>query len=316
MTDEQKKTGVPNGGQTDAAAGQPGQPDTTGEVDEAEVGAVPMSEEEAWKAYPKQVQAAITYAESNRYDYGPKLRNLDLDYTVVSAQPMNEEITRVVLSYVPKTKFKGASGSEYLDVDRDGVVQARRQVRVPRESMPWLLIGIAALSIIAAAVLVPLIVLVDETGDSTFVAGRTLWVQSDQPRIGPYITYDANDSEGNPRKWIIVPEGENTSIVYINLRLINQTSGVVNLAIDADAVDITTSDGITVGPVDVFERVAWPAEGEALNPRLNLLALPLWGDRTLQSDQELAGFMAFEVPTGSQIVSLRWAATDVANIRY
>ncbi len=310
MTEEQIKSGVPSGAQTDAAAGQPGP------ADQSEVALREMTEEEAWKAFPKQVQAAITYAESNKYDYGPKLREVELEYTVLSAESMSDEITRVVLSYTPKTRFKGQAGSEYLDVDRSGVVQARRQIRVPKESMPWLLIGLAALSVIAAAVLVPVITLVDEQPDSTFVAGRTIWVQSDQPRIGPYVTYDANDAEGTPRTWIIVPEGQNTSIVYIQLRLINQTSGVVNLAIDTDAVEITTEDGVTVGPIDVVERVQWPAEGEQLNPRLSVQALPLWGDRTLQVDQELAGFMAFEVPLGSKVRSLRWAATDVANIRY
>ncbi len=275
-----------------------------------------MAEEEAWKAFPKQVQAAITYAGSNKYDYGPQLRKVELDYTVVSAEAMSDEITRVVLSYQPQKRFKGQSGSEYLDVDRNGTVQARRQIRVPKESMPWLLIGIATLSVIAAAIIVPVITLVEDEPDRTFVAGRTLWVQSDQPRIGPYVTYDAIDTTGVPRTWIVIPEGEGTSIAYVNLRLINQTSGIVNLAIDTDAVEITTEDGVTVRPIDVVARVRWPAEGEQLNPRLDVLNLPLWGDKTLQSGQELSGFMAFEVPIGSEIASLRWAATDVANIRY
>ncbi len=310
LTDEQIRTGVPSGAQTDTTAGQ------SSPVDSDELEVDQMSEEDAWKAFPKQVQAAITYAGANKYDYGPRLRKQDLHYTVVSAQSMNDEITRVVLSYRPENRFKGEAGSEYLDVDRDGVIQARRQIRVAKESMPWILVGLAALSIIAAAVLVPLIVLVDEKADTTFVSGRTLWVQSDQPRVGAYVTYDAIDSEGTPRKWIIVPEGEGTSIAYVNLRLINQTSGVVNLAIDTDSVEVTTEDGIIIRPVDLLARVAWPAEGAELNPRLNVQALPLWGDRSLASNQELAGFVAFEVPAGSKIRSLRWAATDVANIRY
>lgn len=310
MTDEQKNTGAPSGGQTDAAAG------SSGEAEHAEPETDQLASEEAWKSYPKQVEAAIAYASSNKYDYGPRLRNVELDYTVVSAQLMTDEITRVVLSYQPKTRFKGQSGSEYIDVDQGGVVQARRQISVPKESMPWLLIGLATLSIIAAAVLVPLIVFVEEKADRTFVAGRTLWIQSDQPRIGPYVTYDALDSEGAERKWIILPEGEGTSIAYINLRVINQTSGVVSLAIDSDAVEITTDSGIIIRPIDVFARVAWPTNDADLDTRLNVLRLPLWGDRSLESDQELSGFVAFEIPTGSKIISLRWAATDVANIRY
>jgi hypothetical protein len=49
---------------------------------------------------------------------------------------------------------------------------------------------------------------------------------------------------------------------------------------------------------------------------MDVLDLPLWGSRTLEAEQQISGFMAFEVPAGSKISTLRWAATDTANIRY
>ena len=308
MTNEQDNKTAPDGAQTDAeVSGQ----EALEELDQNQ-----MSEEEAWKAFPKRVQAAVTYAQNNKYDYGPKLRNVDLDHTVLSARQMNDEIVRVVLSYRPKNKFKGESGNEYLDVDLDGTVQARRQIRRLKESMPWLLISIATLSVIAALVLVPVITLVDEKADPTFVAGRTLFIDSEQPKVGAYVTYEAADINGIDRTWIIIPDGEGTSIAYVELTIFNETSGRVSLAIDTDAAELTTEDGVTVRPVDIDTRTRWPAEGAEIDPRLEVFALPLWGDKVLQSGQQLRGFMAFEVPQGSKIRSLRWSATDVANIRY
>lgn len=270
----------------------------------------------AWKAFPVQVQAAIDYAAANRYDYGPKFRNLELDYTVTSAESVSDDITRVVLAYRPKTRFRGDSGSEYLDVDLSGDVLARRQIRIAKESMPWVLMGLAMLSIIAAAVLVPVVLLTEDRGDPLFVAGRTLWIRSGEPRVQAYLTYDASDGDGNVRKWIVVPEGQETAIAWVNVTLINQTSGVVSLAIDTDAAELTTEGGVTVGPVDIFADVKVPAEGETVSPRLNVLDLPLWGSVVLESGQQISGFMAFEVPAGSKIRSLRWSATDSATIRY
>ncbi len=320
MTDEQTKSGVPGGAQSSnppIPTSEPAEePEADEQIEAPQASESKISEDEAWKNFPNQVQAAITYAGENKYDYGPKLRNVDIDHTVVSAAAMSDEITRIVLDYRPTTKFKGKSGSEYLDVDADGVIQARRQIRVPKESMPWVLVGLATLSVIAAAVIVPLIVFVEEKIDTKFVAGRTIWVRSTEPRIDPYLTYDSVDTAGTPRKWIIVPEGEGTEIAYVDLTIDNQTSGVVSLAIDTDSVEVTTEDGISARPIDIFERVQWPAEGAELDPRLNVLTLPLWGDFVLGESQRLEGFMAFEVPTGSKIDLLRWSATDTATIRY
>ncbi len=272
--------------------------------------------EKAWKEFPTQVEAALEYARTNTYDYGPSLRDAKIEHKVVSAEAMSERITRVVLEYWPTEKFKGQSGSEFLDVDDTGAIQVRRQLRTPKESMPWVLVGAAALSVVAALVLVPLIFLANDSPDPTFVAGRTIFVKSEQPRVVSYVTYQGNDSTDTPRTWIIVPEGQETAIAYVELQIFNETSGVVTLAIDGDAAELTTEDGITVQPVDMTNRALWPAEDAVLDPRLEVFELPLWGDKSLESGFSIRGFMAFEVPKGSEIASLRWAATDVANIRY
>ena len=304
MTDEKEKLVEESGEQADVAV-----------VDQPN-GSSQEAEEAAWKAFPKQVQAAITYAGANKYDYGPKFRNLELTYTVVSALNVADDITRVVLSYRPTTKFRGESGSEYLDIGLDGDVLARRQIRIAKESMPWVLMGIAMLSVIAAFVLVPVILLIEDTGDPLFVAGRSLWIRSGEPKVQAYLTYDAVDAENVPHKWIILPDGQGTSIAWVTVTIINGTSGAVSLAIDGDAAALTTVDGITVGPVNVFDQVKIPTDVETLDRRLNITELPLWGSLVLQVNEQVSGFMAFELPSGSKISSLRWSATDTVTIRY
>ena len=276
-----------------------------------------VGDEAARKAFPAQVESALVYAAENTYDYGPRLRNVPLTYEVISARPMEEGITRVELSYRPAAvNFRGASGSEYLDVDATGAVLARRQILVPKEQMPWVLISVAAVSVLAAMVLVPFIFLRSPAVDDLYVAGRTLWVRSERPKLQPYLSYNADDTEGIPRTWLIVPEGTGTAIAWIDITLINQTSGSVNLSIDSDAAELTTEDGIIFTPIDVFERIRWPAEGAEVDPRMDTLLLPLWGSRVLESNHQIEGFLAFEVPAGSKFKALRWAATDVANIPY
>ena len=52
-------------------------------------------------AYPTEVAAAIRYAEENKYDYGPKLRDADLQWDVNGVEPMGEGISRVFIDYTP-----------------------------------------------------------------------------------------------------------------------------------------------------------------------------------------------------------------------
>ena len=41
--------------------------------------------EESTKSFPSQVSAALEYARANKYEYGPRLRDADLTWNVVSA---------------------------------------------------------------------------------------------------------------------------------------------------------------------------------------------------------------------------------------
>ena len=58
-------------------------------------------------AYPTEVSAALVYAAENKYDYGPKLRDADLQWDVNGVEPMDGSVSRVFIDYSPSATFRG-----------------------------------------------------------------------------------------------------------------------------------------------------------------------------------------------------------------
>jgi len=130
--------------------------------------------DEATKSFPSQVSAALNYAEANKYEYGPRLRDAELTWNVVSAERMAGDIVRVRIEFMPTSGFRGNPGSEYMDIDSGGAVLARRQLSIPKENKPFVLMGFATFSVILAVVAISMMtVFKGEAGDPLYVAGRT-----------------------------------------------------------------------------------------------------------------------------------------------
>ena len=268
----------------------------------------------AREAFPSQVAAALAYAADNKYDYGPRFSKRNLAYEVAGAEPMGGGLTRVQLEYRPANSFRGASGTEYLDVDESGSVRARRQVRIPKESLPWVLMGIAAVSVILAAVVVPLILFTEETGDPLYVAGRTLFIRSEKPKTQEVLYYTGLDVNAELRNWQLLPAGTGTELALIEITVINQTSGSVSMVVDRGAAELRLEDGLLVRPIDIVSGVT-PVE--TTDPRLNVPGfIPIWGSFELNKDQQITGWLVFEVPKGSSFKDMRWKASDSATVRY
>lgn len=270
---------------------------------------------EASTTFPGQVRAALEYAAENKYEYGPRLRDAELTWDVVSAETMANDIVRVRLEYSPTTSFRGDPGVEYMDVDAGGAILARRQVRVPRENKPLMLMGITAFSVVLAVVFISLMtVFKSEGGDPLYVAGRTLWIRAERPKAQEFILYTGADSTGTVSTWAMSPENvENNDLVYIKVTLINQTSGTVSLVIDEDAATLLDGNRTSYKPLDTINR-AYRAENVA---RYNVAGfIPMWGSIKLNKDEEVTGMLVFELPKGSSFDELRWRASDSATIRY
>ena len=272
-------------------------------------------EEPDRERFPLQEDAALKYVADNKYAYGPRLSKIDMDWIVTAAEYMGARIVRVTIEYVPIKSFRGTSGSEYVDVDEDGVVLARRQVRVPRENKPWVLIGLAAISIIAAAVLVPFILISSDAVDPLYVQGRTLWMRAEKPIFQDAVHYVGLDTSGQQHEWAIEPVDSNTVMAIVEVTIINATSGSVRLVVDGDAAEVRlvdVNDGVK--PVDVIDRAS-PTDSYSQALSFDDF-IPVWGSLTLNSNEQIHGHMVFEVPDGASIREFRWRATDTMSVRY
>ena len=272
--------------------------------------------DDARDQYPTEVASAVRYAEENKYDYGPKLRDADLQWEVNGVEPMGNGIARVFIDYTPSASFRGLSGSEYIDVDASGSVLARRQIRVPKQDMPVVLIALTVVSLVALAVVEVLLWANPfESGPDLYVAGRTLWIRAELPRHQPYVVYEAPSSQGEMNQWAIKPEGQGTEIIIVETLLTNQTSGAVRMVIDRDAAELRIKGSIALKPVNVIDRsyiVETSPNDRYLDPEFRLM----WGGFTLNQGEELRGHMVFEAPVGSKFSDFRWLTGDTAVVRY
>lgn len=267
----------------------------------------------AREAFPLQVDAALAYAADNKYEYGPAYSKRDLAWNVVAAQEMRDGIVRVTLDYHPEASFKGDSGREYIDMAPDGSVLARRQLKRPKESLPWVLIGFATFSVMLAFVVVPLVWFYENTGDPLYVSGRILYLRADKPKVQESINYTGPDVSGNVRNWAISPQGSNTELAFVKISLINATAGSVRIVVDTDAAELRTNNG-TFKPLDATARAQSTG---SINPRMDVPGfIPVWGSLNLESNQVVEGYMVFEVPRDSTFSEFRWSATDSAVVRY
>ncbi len=271
--------------------------------------------DEARRVYPAEVGAALRYVAENKYDYGPRLRDADMQWDVDGVEPVGDGISRVYVNYAPSASFRGSSGSEYLDVDASGGVLARRQIRVPKQDLPVILIGITVVSIVAL-ILVEVMLWANpfESGPTLYVAGRTLWIRAELPREQPYVVYNAPSTSGDVSQWSISPAGQGTEIVIVEVTLTNQTSGAVRMVVDRDAAELRIRDSIALKPINVVDR-SYQVEVENdryLDPAFRLM----WGGFTLNQGEELHGHMVFEAPIDSNFSDFRWLAGDTAVVRY
>jgi hypothetical protein len=229
---------------------------------------------------------------------------------------MANDIVRVRLEYSPITSFRGDPGIEYMDVDAGCAILARRQIRVPKENKPYVLIGITAFSVVLAVVLVSLMtVFKPEGGDPQYVAGRTLWIRAEDPESQQFIVYSGDDQGGLTRTWAMAPEDvENNELVFVEITLINQSSATVSLVIDEKAARLLDGNRTDYSPINSIDT-AYAATDDYAQYNVPGFS-PMWGSVTLNTGQQIQGMLVFELPKGSEFTELRWSASDSAIIRY
>lgn len=277
---------------------------------------VVLSADEVRSRFPKFVDAALEYVKANRYDYGPRLRGVDMEWEIAGASELSNGILRIFIDYTPLKSFRGRSGSEYVDLAPDGTVVARRQLRIPKEDLPYVLLGLAVASVVALIAVQVLIWFEPfEGGPDLYVSGRTLYLRSELPRVQQHIEYDAPVSSGEVIRWALSPAGEGTDLVMVEVTVINATSGAVQMVVDRDAAELRIVDSIGVKPVDILER-SYTAEVEPSSRWFVPDFRIMWGSYTLNRNEQLSGHLVFEAPKGSEFSEFRWAAGDSPRVSY
>ncbi len=261
--------------------------------------------------YPEQTAAALEYVAANSYDYGHSLSKVPLIREVVGVQNDASGTLRVFIQYRPR-KGKSKPGLEYVDVAEDCSVLARRQVRLPKQSLmslSWLLIVGAIFSVIAAAILTPgFLVFGFFEQSEDFRAGRSLLVRLDiRPRTVPELYYtDVDPVSGTSLTRVVRPSESGNEIAYIRVNVVNQNqSQQVRFILDSSAAELQADTGRSYRPLDV------PARSLQDIPNSRYLVdgfQYIWGSVTLLQGFGIEGYLVFEVPIGSKFSRFVWSA--------
>lgn len=259
--------------------------------------------------------AALSHVESDTSPYGKSLQGKQVSHSVEGVDREGDEF-RVRLAYQPAGRFSGKPGQEVVRVDSSGQVIGRDIARRPKAGMPWALMALAALSVAAAAVLVPWILnSANEAGDPLYKAGRVLWLRASPPEFRDEIQYSATGPEGNASNWRIADPGEGNKFAVVPVTVSNQQSQQVSLNVDEESADIDTESHGPANPINVVERsvrMDGPIDDQYRYPDF----IGVWGDVTLRAGEQLTGMMVFEVPEDAVVTEFTWRATDTILIRF
>ena len=257
-------------------------------------------------------ESALARARSDKDPYG-RWKKKELEYGVAGSEHVGD-VTRVRVTYRPAGGFHGRSGEEVIQVGPGGEIVARQQLHQPQEAFPWVLAALASISAVAAAVLIPLIIINPEKGDPLYVPGRILWMRVSEPAVVREVHFQNLDLAGNTSNFAITPSTPDSSLAVIQVTLINQQSHDVVVVVDEKAASILSEAGNTYRPIDTVVRSESVA---AIDNKYTYAGfVPLWTTVNLASGEQVSGMLVFEVPPGTRFKEFRWDATDSMLVRF
>ncbi|NQW18852.1 MAG: hypothetical protein HQ478_15375 [Chloroflexi bacterium] len=262
-----------------------------------------------------QEQAAIAYARDNREAYPKRWREKDIQYTVVNAERRADGNMLVKITYRPSGTFKGRPGEESLLMNASGGLVERTQIGAPQEAYPWILTGMTVVSVISALVLGYLIWTDEERSvNPLYVSGRILWVQIEEPFLVPSIHYQNPSTDGELLNWEIAPKNPANVMAMVKVTLINQKTAQARVIIDEKAARLISTDGFNYSPTNIVTASKTIESIDGGLKQDNFVGL--WRPATINSGENLIGWMVFEVPPGTEFTEFRWEASDNITIRF
>ena len=260
-------------------------------------------------AFSRAEAAALAHVDEDRSPYGGPMARRQLSFEVLETQRLGSDV-RVRIGYRPSSGFSGRSGEEWLLVDSDGAIRARDLIQRPKESPPWVLITLAALSVIAAVILIPVIIASSNpTGDPLYRAGRTLFMRASPPVLVDQIQYPGRTLDGKVVNFQIQGPPDGWKLAVVQVSLFNETSQQVSMVIDENAALLTDVNDVEFKPINVVDRsfgMTGPINPEFRFPDF----IGLWRSVVIRASESVTGMLLFEVPPDFEAHRLTWKASD------
>ncbi|MBA32002.1 MAG: hypothetical protein CL748_05810 [Chloroflexi bacterium] len=264
--------------------------------------------------YGEKIIKSLAYLKDNVYEYGPNLKDSNLIYLVDKIETQSSNILRIYFEFKDENNTKSQSGLEYIDIDNNDVIQVRRIIKKPKENFPWPIFTLAVISLLFAALFVSYRVYwMDTDGDNLYLAGRSLWIRSEEPVTQKYITYIGNDLNGNEQYWAVSPQQRENNLIFVKLQLINYGAGTVKIVVDEKASTLYDDKSVQYNPLNPIENVYTSEKNDEYMVKD---FIPLWGPVQLDPQEQITGMMIFEVPASAKPEQLKWDAGDLIMFTY
>lgn len=264
--------------------------------------------------YEEKINKSLSYLKDNTYEYGPNLNDANLSYHVDKIESQSSNILRIYFEFRNEKNVNSKSGLEYIDIDNNDVVQVRRVIKTPKENFPWPIFTLAVISLLFASLFVSYRVYwMDTDGDNLYLAGRSLWIRSEEPIEQKYITYVGNDLNGNEQYWAVSPKQEKNNLIFVKLSIINYGAGTVKIVVDEKASALYDDKSVQFKPLNPIESVY---TSEKNDEYIVEDFIPLWGPVQLDPQEQITGMMIFEVPPSTKAEQLKWDAGDLIMFTY
>ena len=138
--------------------------------------------------------------------------------------------------------------------------------------------------------------------------GEILSIGAHKPKLVDRVVYSVQG-----QSYVITPMEEGAKIAALRARAVNVTSTQVTLSVDEAAVTLNGTEGQQFSPFDPKSRAEETTEE---TPEDNPYGAHVWGRFQLRKGFEVAGWLFFEVPAGTEFIDMAWDNVEFVRVPY
>ena len=172
-----------------------------------------------------------------------------------------------------------------------------------RKSVDWRSVACRALITLLAAGAISLVIGCGGGPDRTASRGRNLEIHAVTPKLADRVTLA--DAGGQFR--VLRPTASNKRLAVVNVTIVNRTTTVIPLLVDAEAARLGDRRGERINALNPFEGGVLV---DAADPEETVYTPMLWGQIELERNTQVTGWMLFEVPKGMTLGTIWWDEVD------